>query len=95
MKITKITPQHERVLVKLHEVKSVTEGGIELPDDARDVPNIGNVFSMGPKAVESLPDVKEGDTVMLMKFAGMEVKIGNEIMQLVMANDIIAKLEVE
>lgn len=95
MKIKKIKPQHERLLIDLYEVKKKTDGGIEIPDDAQDVPNIGKVFAMGPKAGESLEDVKVGDDVMLMKFSGVDVNIGNKELKLVMANDIIGKLEME
>lgn len=77
---TKIQPLGQRVLVKRIEAEEVTAGGILLPDTAKEKPQEATVVRLGTggkdddgKAIEFT--VKEGDTVLISKYGGTEVKL--------------------
>lgn len=81
---TKITPLGRRVLVKrVEEEEQKSEGGIFLPDTAKEKPQEAEVLALGDgknddgEKVEF--SVKVGDKVLISKYGGTEVKIdGNE-----------------
>ena len=77
---TKIQPLGQRVLVKRIEAEEKTAGGILLPDTAKEKPQEATVVQLGTggkdedgKAIEFT--VKAGDTVLISKYGGTEVKI--------------------
>jgi chaperonin GroES len=77
---TKIQPLGQRVLVKRIEAEEVTAGGILLPDTAKEKPQEATVVRLGTggkdedgKTIEFT--VKEGDTVLISKYGGTEVKV--------------------
>jgi len=80
---TKITPLGDRVLVKPLEREEVSKGGIVLPDTAKEKPQEGTVLAVGSGRVledgTKVPmEVKSGDRVLYGKYAGTEIKIGDE-----------------
>jgi chaperonin GroES len=80
---TNIKPLGDRVLVKPLEREEVTKGGILLPDTAKEKPQEGTVVSVGSGRVledgTKVPlEVKAGDKVLYGKYAGTEIKIGDE-----------------
>lgn len=95
MKIKKLVPAHERVLVLMDEPPTETKGGILLPDEEVEVPTTGIIKVMGNKAIEELPDFKVGDKIMTMKYSGLAIKVNEVEHKLIMSNDIIAKVETE
>jgi chaperonin GroES len=77
---TKIKPLGQRVLVKrIEDDEQKSEGGIYLPDTAKEKPQEAEVIALGigkdddGKAVEFT--VKKGDKVLISKYGGTEVKI--------------------
>ena len=76
----KIRPLGDRVLVEPIEEKEQTVGGIIIPDSAKD-------------GKEIKFDVKAGDTVLLPKYGGTEVKIDGKKLQLVREEDLLGVLE--
>ena len=76
----KIRPLGDRVLVEPIEEKEQTVGGIIIPDAAKEKPMQGKVIAVGKKTdkdgKEIAFDVKVGDTVLLPKYGGTEVKLG-------------------
>jgi len=95
--MAKIRPLGERVLVEPVEEKEVSKGGIIIPDTAKEKPMEGKVIAIGIKRDEAgkeLPfDVKVGDTVLLPKYGGTEVKIDNKTYQLVREEDLLGVVE--
>ena len=93
----KIRPLGDRVLVEPIEEKEQTVGGIIIPDSAKEKPMQGTVIAVGKKTdkdgKEIKCDVKAGDTVLLPKYGGTEVKIDGKKLQLVREEDLLGVLE--
>ena len=93
----KIRPLGDRVLVEPVEEKEQMIGGIILPDAAKEKPIKGKVLAIGKKTdkdgKEVAFDVKVGDEVLLPKYGGTEVKLGDKKLQLVREDDLLGVLE--
>src|ERR1041385_6113404 len=79
----KLTPLHDRIVVRRIEEGETTRGGIIIPDTAKDKPQEGEVISVGKGKVNEdgkvRPlDVKDGDRVLFGKYSGTEIKIDGE-----------------
>jgi len=92
----KIRPLGDRVLVEPIEEKEQTVGGIIIPDAAKEKPIQGKVLAVGKKkdkdGKEVAFDVKAGDTVLLPKYGGTEVKLDGKKLQLVREDDLLGVL---
>ena len=91
----KISPLGDRVLVRQDDEPQKTEGGIYLPETAKEAPQYGTVVCTGPgKLLENGQTreltVKEGDKVIFGKYSGTKVKIGQEELLFMREDDIIA-----
>ena len=80
---TKLTPLHDRILVKRIEEQETVRGGIIIPDTAKEKPQEGEVIAVGKGKINEdgkvFPlDVKRGDRILFGKYAGTEVKIDGE-----------------
>jgi chaperonin GroES len=95
--MAKIRPLGDRVLVEPIEEKEVKKGGIIIPDAAKEKPMEGKVVAIGKKRDDDgkeIPfDVKVGDKVLLPKYGGTEVKIGDKTLQLVREEDLLGIIE--
>ncbi len=91
-----IRPLGDRVLVLPKEEKEVTRGGIIIPDTAKEKPMEGTVIAVGVKRDKDgkeMPfDVKPGDTVLLPKYGGTEIKLDDEVYQIVRSEDLLGIL---
>ena len=89
-----IRPLGDRVLVEPIEEKEQTVGGIYIPDSAKEKPMQGKVLAVGKKLdKDGKFDVKKGDTVLLPKYGGTEVKLDGKKLQLVREEDLLGVLE--
>ena len=92
-----IRPLGDRVLIEPIEEKDQVVGGIIIPDSAKEKPMQGKVIAVGKKldkdGKEINFDVKKGDTVLLPKYGGTEVKIGDKKLQLVREEDLLGVIE--
>ena len=92
-----IRPLGDRVLVEPVEEKEQTVGGIIIPDSAKEKPMQGKVLAVGKKldkdGKEIAFDVKKGDTVLLPKYGGTEVKLNDKKLQLVREEDLLGVIE--
>lgn len=91
----KLQPLADRVVVKPIEEEEVSKGGIILPDTAKEKPQKGQVIAVGPGKLDESgkripPEVKKGDKVIYQKFAGTELKQGNEEVLILRESDILA-----
>ena len=95
----KITPLHDRIVIKRFEAEEKTAGGILLPDTARNKPQKGKVLAVGPgrltKDGKYTPlDLKVGDTVLFTNWAGDEFKQAQgENVLLMRIDDILAVID--
>jgi chaperonin GroES len=94
----KIRPLQDRVIVRRLEEEEKTEGGIIIPDTAKEKPMEGKVVAVGKgKVLEGgkvVPlDVKEGDRVLFSKYAGTEVKLDGEEHLIMREDDILGIIE--
>lgn len=75
-----IKPLGQRVLVKRIEAEQISAGGIVLPDSAKEKPLEATVVSLGTggkleDGSEFSFSVKVGDTVLISKYGGTDVKV--------------------
>ncbi len=94
----KITPLHDRVLVKRIEEEQKTAGGIIIPDSAQEKPTKGEIVAAGKGSKDEngnvVPlDVKEGDTVLFAKWGGTEVKVDGDELLIMKESDILGIIE--
>jgi chaperonin GroES len=94
----KIRPLQDRVIVRRLEEEEKTEGGIIIPDTAKEKPMEGRVVAVGKgKVLEGgkvVPlDVKKGDRVLFSKYAGTEVKLEGEEHLIMREDDILGIVE--
>lgn len=66
-------PINDRVVVQPAKADEKTEGGIIIPDTAKEKPQRGKVIAVGPGKDGNLMTVKKGDTVLYGKYAGQEL----------------------
>jgi chaperonin GroES len=92
-----IKPLGTRVLVKRVDEEEKSEGGIILPDTAKEKPQEAKVVALGTGKNEDGEtvefSVKVGDTILLARYGGTEVKIGGEEHLIVSESDILAIVE--
>ncbi|HHX40779.1 MAG TPA: co-chaperone GroES [Armatimonadetes bacterium] len=78
-----LRPLRDRVVIKPSEQEEKTAGGILLPDTAKKKPQEGEVVAVGSGKVledgtRTPMNVKVGDRVVYSKYAGTEVRVGDE-----------------
>ena len=91
----KIKPLSDRVVIKPAEPDEKVQGGIIIPDTAKEKPQKGKIVAVGPgKASETgeiiSMEVKVGDMVLYGKYSGTEVTIDKEDYLIVRESDILA-----
>jgi chaperonin GroES len=95
--VMKLKPLGDRVVLKKSEAQETTKSGIVLPGDAQEKPQYAEVIEVGPGVVkdgEKIPmEVKTGDKVIYSRYAGTEVKLGNDEYIIVKQEDILAIVE--
>ena len=91
----KLTPLHDRVIVKRLEVETKTASGIYIPDNAAEKPDQGEVLAVGPgklndKGEISAMSVKVGDRVLFGKYSGQSVKVDGDELLVMKEDDLFA-----
>jgi chaperonin GroES len=90
----KITPVGDRILVQHLGDKEQVRGGILIPDSAKEKSQEAKVIAVGTgtkmkDGSRMAFEVKVGDTVLIGKFAGSEVKLDDQKYTLVREDDIL------
>lgn len=88
-----IRPLQDRVLVRRSAEETKSAGGIILTGSAQEKPSQGEIVAVGngkklDNGSTQPMDVKVGDKVLFGKFAGSEVKVGDETLLMMVENDI-------
>ena len=93
----KIQPLGDRVVIKNVGAEEQTKGGILLATAAKEKPQMALVVAVGPggnvDGKEIVMNVKEGQKVIYSKYAGTDVKLGDDEYIVVKQNDIVAIVE--
>lgn len=93
---TKIKPLGNRVVLQRSQPKT-SQGGILLPDTAKEKPKQGLVLATGPGKrneqgqLQAL-QVKVGDEVMFSSYAGVEITLDDQEVMIIAEDDILAVL---
>ncbi|MBQ2802057.1 MAG: co-chaperone GroES [Lachnospiraceae bacterium] len=92
-----LKPLGDKVVLKQLEAEETTKSGIVLPGQSKEKPQQAEVIAVGPGGVvdgkEVTMQVKVGDKVIYSKYAGTEVKLGEDEYIVVKQNDIVAIVE--
>ena len=90
----KLVPLFDKVVLKQLVAEETTKSGIVLPGQAKEKPQQAEVIAVGPGGMvdgkEVVMQVKAGDMVIFSKYAGTEVKAGDEELIIVKQSDILA-----
>ncbi len=95
LSVTTVKPLGDRVFVKVSAAEEKTAGGIILPDNAKEKPNVGEVMQVGvgklnEKGERQAIEVSIGDKVLYSKYAGTDIKLGADDYVLLSEKDILA-----
>jgi chaperonin GroES len=93
-----IRPLYDRIVVKRLEEKETMQGGIIIPDSAKEKPQEGEVVAVGQgKRLENgkvvAPDVKAGDKILFGKYSGSEIKLDGEEYVIMREDEVLGILE--
>ena len=94
----KVKPLADRVLVEPKKEDEVKKGGIIIPDSAKEKPMQGTVIAVGTGKRDEdgklIPfTVKVGDTILMPKYGGTEIKIDDKEYQIMREEDILGILD--
>ena len=93
----KLVPLMDRVVLKQIEAEETTKSGIVIPGKEKELPQQAEVVEVGPGGMvngeEVKMEVKKGDKVIYSKYAGTNVKMGEEEYIIVKQGDILAIVE--
>ncbi len=92
-----LKPLCDKVVIKMTEAEETTKSGIVLASSAKEKPQIAEVIAVGPGGVidgkEVKMEVSVGQKVIVSKYAGTEVKLGNDEYIVVKQSDILVVVE--
>ena len=93
-----LRPLPDRLLVKRIDEDEKTQGGLIIPDTAKEKPMQGKVIAVGEgKRLDDGEvmklDVERGDKVLFGKYAGTEIQLEGEEHLIIREDDVLAVLE--
>src|SRR6266498_166133 len=94
----KIRPLYDRIVVKRIEEKEQMQGGLYIPDTAKEKPQEGEVVAVGKgKRLEDgkvVPlDLQVGDRILFGKYSGSDIKIDKDEFLIMREDEILGVLE--
>jgi chaperonin GroES len=84
-------PLDKRVVVERVEQNKTTVGGIIIPDNAKEKPQMGKIVAVSKK-VEEKNEIKVGDSVLFGKYSGTEITIDGKEYLVLATTDILGIL---
>jgi chaperonin GroES len=93
-----LRPLHDRILVVRLDEGEQKQGGIIIPDTAKEKPQQAQVKAVGNGKLLNngervAPEVKPGDRILFGKYSGSETKIDGEEYLILREDEILAVLE--
>ena len=97
-RINMLKPLGDRIVVKVIEDTEQTQGGIFIPDSAKEKPQKGEVVAVGlgkmnDKGEREPLDVEVGQKVLYAKYAGTDVKMDGTEYKILSIKDALAIIE--
>ena len=89
----KLRPLGDKVVLKQLEAEETTKSGIILAAKAQEKPQEAEVIAVGPGTEDIKMEVAVGQKVIYSKYAGTNVKFGEDEYIIVKHNDILAIVE--
>ena len=94
----KLRPLGDKILIKRKEAETQTKSGIFLPESAKEKPQQAVVIAVGDGKLldngkRAKFQVKKGDTVLIGKWGGTELKVEDEEMLVMSEDEILAVLD--
>ena len=94
----KIRPLYDRIVVRRKESKEQMRGGLYIPDTAKEKPQEAEVIAVGDGKFNDQGnrmklDVKKGDTVLIGKYAGTDIKIDDVEYTILREDEVLAIVE--
>jgi len=94
----KLRPLYDRIVVRRKEAKETMRGGIIIPDTAKEKPQEAEVLAVGEGKFNEdgkrmKLDVKKGDTVLIGKYSGTDIKIEDEEYTILREDEVLAIVE--
>ena len=96
----KIRPLYDRIVVKRIEEKEAMQGGLYIPDSAKEKPQEGEVDAVGKgKRLEDgklVPlDVQVGDRILFGKYSGSDIELDGEEFLIMREDEVLGILEAQ
>ena len=93
-----LRPLHDRVLVKRLDEGEQKQGGIIIPDTAKEKPQQAEVKAVGSgklldSGARAALDLKPGDRILFGKYSGSDIKLGDSEYLMLREDEILAVLE--
>jgi chaperonin GroES len=94
----KIRPLYDRIVVKRLEAKEQLQGGLYIPDTAKEKPQEGEVVAVGKGKrlddgkLTSL-DVQVGDRILFGKYSGSDIKIDGDEFLIMREDEVLGVLD--
>ena len=97
-RINMLKPLGDRIVVKVIEDTEQTQGGIFIPDSAKEKPQKGEIVAVGlgkmnDKGEREPLDVEVGQKVLYAKYAGTDVKMDGTEYKILSIKDALAIIE--
>jgi chaperonin GroES len=95
LSVSTVKPLGDRVFIKVSAPQEKTAGGLFLPDNAQEKPQVGEIAAVGPgkrndDGTRQTMDINVGDKVLYSKYAGTDIKLGTDEYVLLSEKDILA-----
>lgn len=95
---TKLRPLHDRIVVRRKEAAERTASGLYIPDTAKEKPQQAEVVAVGDGKYDNdgkriKLDVKKGDTILIGKYSGTEIKIDDVEYTILREDEVLAVVE--
>ena len=94
----KIRPLYERIVVRRKDAQEQVRGGIIIPDTAKEKPQEAEVIAVGEgkfseEGKRIKLDVKKGDTVLIGKYSGTDIKLNDVEYTIIREDEVLAVVE--
>lgn len=89
----KLIPLGERIVIQKLEKEETTASGIVLPASAQEQPQYAEVVAISDQLEKDEVNIKEGDRVIHSKYAGTDVKFGDDEYIVIKMEDVLAVVQ--